>query len=168
MTVMRDAVPLMPSRWLAIAAICTLVAACRPESSAPATVSPNASSSAPAGITAAAATSDSTMWESGMSYATLRSRLLSRGWMPVPDTQCRANVVGDNHSTLCATDPQQCEPCEVLPELSACSGTGQCTMQFQRDDGQTLSISTYGDVHRRTAAGEPEDLAVTAVEPATF
>lgn len=103
-----------------------------------------------------------------MAYATLRSRLLSRGWVPLPDAQCRANVAGDNHATLCAVDPQQCEPCEALPELSACSGTGHCTMQFQGDGGQTLNVSTYGDVHRRTAIGEPEDLVVTAVEPATF
>ena len=108
------------------------------------------------------------MWENGMAYATLRSRLLSRGWVPLPEAQCRANVAGDNHATLCAADPQQCEPCEALPELSACSGTGQCTMQFQGAGGQSLRVSTYGDVHRSTATGEREDLVVTAVEPATF
>lgn len=103
-----------------------------------------------------------------MSYATLRSRLLSRGWMPLPDTQCRANVVGDNHATLCATDPQQCEPCAALPELSACSGTSHCTMQFQGEGGKMLRVSTSGDVHRHTAVGEPEDLVVTALEPVFF
>lgn len=165
---MRYAIPLKPSRWVAIAAICLLAIACRSESSATVEPSRDASVVVPAASAPAAAGSGQAIWENGMSYATLRSRLLSRGWMPLPDTQCRANVVGDNHATLCATDPQQCEPCEALPELSACSGTGHCTMQFQREDGQRLSISTYGDVHRRTTAGEPEDLAVTAVEPATF
>lgn len=165
---MRYATPLKPSRWVAIAAICLLAIACRSESSATVEPSRDASVVVPAARAPAAAGSGQTIWEDGMSYATLRSRLLSRGWMPLPDTQCRANVVGDNHATLCATDPQQCEPCEALPELSACSGTGHCTMQFQREDGQRLSISTYGDVRRRTTAGEPEDLAVTAVEPATF
>lgn len=158
---MRDTVPLTLSRWLAIAAVCVLASACRPESNLLAT----ASSDAPA---ATAASSKQNTWENGMAYTTLRSRLLSKGWVPLPDAQCRANVAGDNHATLCAADPRQCEPCEALPELSACSGTGQCTMRFQVNGGQTLSVSTYGDVHRRAASGEPEDLVVTAVEPATF
>lgn len=168
MTAMPDAVPLTLSRWLAIAAVCVLATACRPEPTAPAAPSPDAQASAPVAAAPTASGTDEATWENGMAYATLRTRVLSRGWVPLPDAQCRANVAGDNHATLCAADPQQCQPCEVLPELSACSGTGHCTMQFQRDGGQTLSVSTYGDVHRRTAAGEPEDLVVTAVEPATF
>jgi len=168
MILMRYATPLKPSRWVAIAAICLLAIACRSESSATVEPSRDASVVVPAARAPAAAGSGQAIWEDGMSYATLRTRLLSRGWVPLPDTQCRANVVGDNHATLCAADAQQCEPCAALPELSACSGTGHCTMQFQGEGGKTLRVSTYGDVHRHTAVGEPEDLVVTALEPVSF
>ncbi len=168
---MPNAVSLMLSRWLAMVIVCLLATGCAPEPDARA--APSADARAAAGSVSAASPSaatgsDQSVWENGMAYATLRSRLLSRGWMPLPDAQCRANVVGDNHATLCATDPQQCEPCAALPELSACSGTSHCTMQFQGEGGKMLRVSTYGDVHRHTAVGEPEDLVVTALEPVSF
>ena len=165
---MTNRVSLMPRR-LAIAAVCLLATACRPEPVVSAATAMDAAASAPAaGPAVASSTSAAATWEEGMAYATLRSRLLAAGWAPLPDAQCRANVVGDNHATLCAADPQRCQPCDALPELSACSGTGHCTMHFQGDGGQRLSVSTYGDVHRRSASSEPEDLVVTDVEPAGF
>ena len=142
---MPNAVSLMLSRWLAMVIVCLLATGCAPEPDARA--APSADARAAAGSVSAASPSaatgsDQSVWENGMAYATLRSRLLSRGWMPLP--------------------------CEALPELSACSGTGHCTMQFQGEGGKMLRVSTYGDVHRHTAVGEPEDLVVTALEPVSF
>lgn len=168
---MPNAVSLMLSRWLAMVIVCLLATGCAPEPdtrAAPSADARAAAGSVSAASPSAATGSDQSVWENGMAYATLRSRLLSRGWVPLPDAQCRANVVGDNYVALCAADTQQCEPCEALPELSACSGTGHCTMQFQGEGGKMLRVSTYGDVHRHTAVGEPEDLVVTALEPVSF
>ena len=163
---MPHAVMQMFPRVLAIAGLCVLASACRPEAAAPATQVPPGEASSD--TVTATSTAPGVHWEHGMAYATLRSRLLSLGWAPLPDAQCLANVVGANHATLCAADARPCQPCQSLPELSACSGTGHCTLQFQSDGGKRLSVSTYGDVHRRTPSGEPEDLVVTAVSPASF
>jgi uncharacterized protein YecT (DUF1311 family) len=104
-------------------------------------------------------------WQQGMTYTTLRGQLLAAGWQPRRDAQCRANVVGSNFMTLCADDPSRCRPCEQLPELSACSGTGHCTMRFSTEGGQEITVSTYGDVHQRLPSGEHHDLMVTSVAP---
>jgi uncharacterized protein YecT (DUF1311 family) len=102
-------------------------------------------------------------WQRGMAYTTLRGQLMASGWQPRSDAQCQVNVVGDNFARLCANDPTACQACEQLPELSACSGTGQCTMYFRSGEGQVITVSTYGDVHRMLPSDEHDDLLVTLV-----
>lgn len=104
-------------------------------------------------------------WQPGMAYTTLRGQLMASGWQPRRDAQCRVNVVGNDFARRCADDPTVCQACEQLPELSACSGTGQCTMHFRSGDGQVITVSTYGDVHRVLPSGEHDDLMVTSVAP---
>ena len=149
-------------RGLGIAAVC-LLTACQPQAIAPTARAEGLGASAGATHPVVDEGSGAITWENGMSYASLRRQLLSDGWVPLADAQCRANVAGDNHLALCTADAKHCQPCDDLPELSACSGTGHCVLQFQRAPGQVLRVSTYGDVHRIAPDGEREDLMVTAV-----
>ncbi len=82
----------------------------------------------------------------GMAYIDLREAALSQGWTPQVDAQCKANVVGANFHDVCVDSPAQCRVCDELPELSACSGDGHCLMRFSRGAGETLTVSTYGEV----------------------
>lgn len=167
---MTRTITLMFSRWLLAGALCALTMACKQEATAPAKQI-GAEVAAPVMEAIETGTPEAVppgTWEEGMGYDALRVRVLARGWQPRVDAQCRANVVGANHQALCRSDPSRCTPCEVLPELSSCSGTGHCTLQFERDGGQLLTVFTYGDVHQRTPSGEHDDLMVTSVEPATY
>lgn len=167
---MIKTITMMVSRWALVGTLCALAVACKPEEAASATKTAAVRVAAGAEAievgTSQAALQGS--WKEGMGYDSLREQVLARGWQPKVDAQCRANVVGANHQALCRSDPSRCTSCEVLPELSSCSGTGHCTLQFQRNGGQLLTVFTYGDVHQRTPSGEHDDLMVTSVEPAAY
>lgn len=146
--------------------LCLLIAGCQPGPIAVAV--PDGTLPVASTVAVAPAAADADSLQDGMSYATLRRQVLARGWVPRIDRKCRANVVGDNFQAVCAADSMRCRPCVALPELSSCSGTGHCTMQFQRAGGQMLRINIFGDVQRIGPRGEPEDLVVLTLEPATF
>lgn len=69
----------------------------------------------------------------GMAYADLSALVKADGWIPSPDDQCNASVVGSNYQTLCEKNPElaSCHVCEEMPELSSCSGGGYCGMHFR-------------------------------------
>jgi hypothetical protein len=64
----------------------------------------------------------------------LRQFILSSGWEPVVDPNCKQNVGGG------------AAVCNERPEVSACSGDGYCIMRFQhRVKDVAVKIGTYGD-----------------------
>ncbi len=68
-----------------------------------------------------------------MPYADLRRIVMSKGWIPLVDPECKRNVGGT--ATIC----------ESSPELEACSGDGYCKMNFEHmSGGKKLSVGTYG------------------------
>lgn len=84
--------------------------------------------------------------KAGTPYGDVRNALLAQGWQPVRDAQCRANVVGGEHETLCAENPglAGCKACEELPELASSSGDGYSLMRFSHPDGRALKLTAYG------------------------
>lgn len=84
--------------------------------------------------------------KAGKPYADVRASLIAQGWQPVRDAQCRANVVGGEHETLCAENPglAGCKACDELPELSSSSGDGYSLMRLSHADGRGLKLTAYG------------------------
>ncbi|MDR2220974.1 MAG: hypothetical protein LBE24_10435 [Methylobacillus sp.] len=124
----------------------------------------------PAAAASAPASPDSVL-KLGMAYADARQALLAQGWQPAPDPECRANVVGGGHETLCAAHPEldSCQICDAMPELSAASGDAHALMKFKRGD-QILEVGAFGDISRWQTPGEEAELAVNGweiVSPAT-
>jgi hypothetical protein len=88
--------------------------------------------------------------QAGMPYAQFRRELLSRGWEPLDDPNCRANVVGPVAAGLCARSPDLCRVCEDLPELSLYMPDGVALVWFRhRDDGHELQASAVGEIADR-------------------
>lgn len=84
--------------------------------------------------------------QSGMPYAQFRRELLSRGWEPQDDPNCRANIVGPG---ACRT-PELCRVCDELPELSLYVPDGVALVWFRhRDDGHQLQASAVGEIADR-------------------
>jgi hypothetical protein len=96
----------------------------------------------------------------GMAYANVREALLAQGWKPLPDPECRANVIGGDYETSCARHPEWCQICSELPELSACSNDPYCLMRF-RQSNQILEIATYGDISDWKTRGKNPTVGVT-------
>jgi len=78
-------------------------------------------------------------------YVDFRRQLISDGWAPMIDVNCREKVVGAAYNTLCAKDPTLCDDCRKLPELSACSSDGYCSLRF-RKGSDVIAVGTYGDL----------------------
>lgn len=103
------------------------------------------------------------MLKPGMAYADFRKAVLGQDWTPVVDSQCKANVVGANHETLCAENPDlaACQVCDQVPELSACSGDGYCLTKFQHaGSGEALETTSYGMIEDWNVSGEDSRLQV--------
>lgn len=116
------------------------------------------------GAAAQAVDLDATL-KQGMPYADARETLLAAGWQPVRDAQCRANVIGENHAELCAANPglTGCKACDDLPELSACSSDGYCSLKFRHAaDGRNLQVTTYGMIEDRHVKGPDSRLDLWA------
>lgn len=115
----------------------------------------------PAAEVAASADDLESRLSKNMAYADLRVIALENGWKPIVDPQCKSNVVGDNHTELCAANPGliSCQICERLPELGSCSGDGYCGMAFSKD-GRTLGITTYGMIEDWNVRGDQSRLNV--------
>jgi hypothetical protein len=102
--------------------------------------------------------------KAGMAYADFRKQVLAQGWTPVPDAQCKANVVGENHATVCSQDPNlaSCKVCDEMTELSACSGDGHCLVRFRHDaSGESLEATGYGMVEDWNVSGEDSRLQLS-------
>lgn len=100
----------------------------------------------------------------GMAYRTFRDRVIAQGWKPKPDAQCKANVVCANFEKVCQHDPAACQVCDDTPELGVCSGDGHCLMQFERS-GETMTVSTYGEIRDWSAPDEASRLFVKWWDP---
>ena len=88
--------------------------------------------------------------EAGMPYGRFRQELLSRGWEPVPDAGCRANLLGLAPEEPCASSRDLCRVCEDLPELSLYAPDGLAVVWFRhRDDGHELQASAVGEIADR-------------------
>lgn len=103
----------------------------------------------------------------GMAYGDFRKLILAKGWEPVVNPKCKANLVGEGADDLCAKNPQLtvCKICDELPELDACSGDAHCLVRF-RHPGATgvLEATGYGEVEYWSETGEDAGLQVTGWE----
>lgn len=88
--------------------------------------------------------------EPGMPYGQFRRELLSRGWEPMADAGCRANLVGSAPDEQCAPADDMCRVCEDLPELSVFASDGLAVVWFRHaDDGHELQASALGEIADR-------------------
>lgn len=104
----------------------------------------------------------------GMSYADMRNLVLGEGWIPVPDPQCTANVVGADYKPTCTAHPglDACNICNKLPELSSCSGDAYCGMYFSKGL-QRLHIVAFGDIRDWDVGGDRSEFTVSGWDSAT-
>jgi hypothetical protein len=105
--------------------------------------------------------------KAGMAYADFRNAVLANGWKPVVDPQCKANVVGGNHASLCAANPDlaSCQVCDQMPELSACSGDGHCLVRFEKPEkGEVLEATGYGMIEDWSVPGDDSRLQLSKWE----
>ncbi|WP_141400856.1 hypothetical protein [Pseudoxanthomonas wuyuanensis] len=112
----------------------------------------------------AAGTALEAVLQAGMAYADFRKQVLAQGWTPVPDAQCKANVVGENHDAVCSQDPDlaTCKVCDQMTELSACSGDGRCMVRFRHDaSGESLEATGYGMIEDWNVSGEDSRLQLS-------
>lgn len=152
-----------------------LLSACRAEApaganeaagSAPASAQPTASESVAMeeNKPQAASAALEAVLQAGMAYADFRKQVLAQGWTPVPDAQCKANVVGADHEAVCSQDPNlaTCKVCEQMTELSACSGDGHCLVRFRHEaSGESLEATGYGMVEDWNVPGEDSRLQLS-------
>lgn len=165
----------MKIRTTACLMLALLLSACRAEApadaneatpSAPVSSQPTASESATVEENKAQAASAAleAVLKAGMAYADFRKQALDQGWTPVPDAQCKANVVGENHATVCSQDPNlaTCKVCDEMTELSACSGDGHCLVRFKHGaSGENLEATGYGMVEDWNVSGEDSRLQLS-------
>lgn len=81
----------------------------------------------------------------GQPYADVRAAILGAGWRPIVTEACAENVGGE------------AAICRELPELDACSGTGEgfCLMAFGSSDArQALQLRTVGGHEGWAATGD--------------
>lgn len=165
----------MRHRKIAYLLLALLLSACSAETpadtdqaaaAAPASTQPTAAESVAMEETKAQTASAAlqAVLKAGMAYADFRKQVLAQGWTPVPDTQCRANVVGGDHEAVCSQDPNlaTCKVCDQMTELSACSGDGHCLVRFRHDaSGESLEATGYGMVEDWNVSGEDSRLQLS-------
>ena len=94
----------------------------------------------------------------GSPYSEARDAVLGAGWRPIVTPACAENVGGE------------ARVCRELPELEACSGTGEglCRMAFADPTGaQTLTLRTKGGHADWSVRGEAASMRVDGAELAT-
>lgn len=137
---------------------------------APAAAAPAAAAPAAAPEPAAPASGDDAIkateaeLKKGMAYGDFRKAVLAQGWQPVPEPQCKANVVGANYEKVCKVDPGLCKVCDDLPELEACSGDAHCLVKFKHPSGANLQATGYGEAQYWSATGKDSGFQVTQWE----
>jgi hypothetical protein len=83
----------------------------------------------------------------GMPYQQLRAIVLSDGWKPVVDPECKAQVIGGDFEERCKNGRDaRCNVCAELPELSACGAGGLCMLVFEASSGEKLNVTGIGNV----------------------
>lgn len=100
-------------------------------------------------------------------YAEFRKLAMGNGWMPLSDAQCKVNVIGANHDELCAGDSPlaTCKVCDELPELSSCSGDGNCLVRFTHpNETKILEATGYGDITDWKTTGSDAAFRVSSWE----
>ena len=144
-----------------------LLCACSPSNPSSTTRTPSISSvtpssSVPAAMPAAPATARplGSLLKKDMAYADARKALLTQGWTPEKDAQCRANVGASE--LLCKDTPDLivCRICNEIPELSAYSDGGDAVTHFTRK-GQHLTLRAYGSISDWKVSGDESRLSVT-------
>jgi hypothetical protein len=82
-----------------------------------------------------------------MPYQQLRSIVLSSGWKPVVDLECKTQVIGSDFEERCESGGNAlCHVCEELPELSSCGAGGLCMLVFEAGTGEKLNVTGIGDI----------------------
>jgi hypothetical protein len=145
----------LPPSLLMLAAALATACSEAPAPSAPLPVAPVAPDAVPAPAlepVAAAASPASiatlpfaAQLAAGRPYAEVRTAILEAGWRPIVNDACAENVGGE------------AVICRELPELEACSGTGEgfCLMAFgSTAAGQALKLRTVGGHDGWAATGE--------------
>jgi len=97
----------------------------------------------------------------GMGYADFRSRILDLGWQPLPDAQCKQNIVGDPAKCKGNSDLALCRACDEIPELGSYSGDGHSLSRFRHPNGQQVSVSALGELKYWKMPGDDPGLAIT-------
>ncbi len=100
----------------------------------------------------------------GMAYGDFRRLILAKGWQPVVNPSCKANVAGEGADDLCAKNAQLtvCKICDELPELDACSSDAHCLMRFRHPDvAGVLRVTGYGEMEYWGETGEDAGLQIT-------
>lgn len=97
----------------------------------------------------------------GMAYIDFRNAAVAAGWKPVPDAECRENMLGADPVAACRVRPDSaaCRLCDELPELSACSMDLVCDMAFSKGS-TTLRVGTFGEIEAWRTGGPDAPLAV--------
>ncbi|NYZ61573.1 hypothetical protein [Luteimonas deserti] len=106
-----------------------------------------------------------------MAYSEARALLVSGGWVPRVNPECRANLVGPNAGEFCAAAPPPvfCGICADVPELQACSSDARCLMRFSHPLSPTdLEIRAYGEIEYWAETGADAGLQVSTWERVPF
>ncbi|GLQ46127.1 hypothetical protein GCM10007862_11780 [Dyella lipolytica] len=129
----------------------------------PTNVGSNVATASATSSTTVSSTSLGDGLKEGMAYADFHKALLAQGWAPVVDRQCKANVVGGDYKTSCATHPDAtCKACDVIPELSSCGSDGVCLTRFHNaSSNKNLEVGTYGDTDDWNVHGGESRILVT-------
>ena len=133
-----------------------LLCACDSSNTPSNTQTPSASSTQPSSnISAATYTPSATtpsvdsLLKKDMAYADARKVLLTQGWVPERDADCKTNMGADDSAK-----------CDVMPELSIYSDQGVLITHF-RHGQQQLTISSYGMLSDWKVSGDGSRLRIT-------
>lgn len=113
------------------------------------------------------ATDLAAQFKPGMAYGDFRRLVLGKGWKPVVNPGCRANLAGADADDFCASNPRliACRICDELPELDACSGDARCLVRFHHPESASILEATgYGEVEYWSETGEDAGLQVSGWE----
>lgn len=103
----------------------------------------------------------------GMAYGDFRKLVLDRGWEPVANPQCKANMAGEDAEAFCAKNPQltSCKICDELPELDSCSSDAHCLVRFRHPaEALTLDAVGHGEVQYWAGTGEDAGFRISSWE----
>lgn len=102
----------------------------------------------------------------GAAYGLIREKLIEKGWEPVPNPDCKAEVVGGDWQNICSTSPTAgCKACEGMEELNAYSGDGVMLARFKNKfTGKIISVNATGEISDWKNKNKNSDLQYTSWE----